>query len=82
MSEAGKVARGVYRHNKTGHRYEVIGEALHTETNELLVLYRPLYESSHELYARPRSMFVELVTINGQRVPRFEPVDQPRTFIV
>lgn len=68
------IEKGTYRHNKTGHLYEVIGAALQTETNEILVVYRPLWDSEHELYARPYEMFVEQVELDGETKPRFEKV--------
>lgn len=63
---------GTYRHNKTGKLYEVLGVALQTETDEALVIYRPLWKSEYALFARPRNMFVEPVIINGRQVQRFE----------
>jgi hypothetical protein len=60
---------GRYRHYKGG-EYEVIGVARHSETDELLVVYRPLYNSTG-LWVRPLAMFVESVTHNGEVVPRF-----------
>ena len=68
------IAKGVYRHTKSGKMYEVIGVALHTETNEQLVIYKPLYESEFELFARPHNMFTESVEIDGEMRPRFEEV--------
>jgi hypothetical protein len=62
-------APGRYRHFKGG-EYEVIGIARHSETQELLVVYRPLYNDSG-LWVRPVAMFLETVTHNGERVPRF-----------
>lgn len=81
--ESAPVEKGVYRHNKTGNLYEVIGSALHTETDDLLVAYRPLNGKKHnaDIFVRPYEMFTELVVIGGQKVPRFEKVDTPRTFI-
>jgi len=76
MSELPELEKGTYRHNKTGHLYEVIGVALHTETDEPLVVYRPLYESEYEFFVRPYAMFVENVEINGLMVPRFELIDE------
>jgi hypothetical protein len=52
----------------------VLGVALQTETDEPLVIYRPLDENEYELFARPYTMFVETVEINGRTVPRFEKV--------
>ncbi len=60
---------GRYRHYK-GHEYEVLGVARHSETDELLVVYRPLY-GDHGLWVRPLAMFCESVTVDGQTVPRF-----------
>lgn len=69
------IEKGTYRHNKKGHLYEVLGVALQTETSEPLVIYRPLYKSELELFARPYAMFVEKVDIDGQMKPRFEKVN-------
>jgi hypothetical protein len=61
---------GRYRHYK-GNEYEVIGIARHSETEEELVVYRPLYQASHPLWVRPRAMFLEPVQVEGKAVPRF-----------
>ncbi|KRA23118.1 hypothetical protein ASD65_00805 [Microbacterium sp. Root61] len=63
------VEPGVYRHFK-GARYEVIGTALHSETEEEHVVYRPL-DGDGRLWVRPRSMWDELVDRDGYRGPRF-----------
>jgi hypothetical protein len=63
---------GVYCHTKSGKLYDVLGVALQTETEEPLVIYRPLYESEFELFARPFDMFLERVEINGISEPRFK----------
>ncbi len=60
---------GRYRHYK-GNEYEVLGVARHSETDERLVVYRPLYGDGG-LWARPLAMFCESVTVDGQTVPRF-----------
>lgn len=75
------IEKGVYRHNKKGNLYEVLGVALQTETDEALVIYRPLEQNEYELFARPYAMFTELVVLNGQTMPRFEKVETPRSFI-
>lgn len=67
---------GKYRHTKSGNLYEVLGTAFQTETEELLVIYRPLYESEYELFARPYDMFIEQVAINGKQLPRFEEIHE------
>ena len=66
------IEKGTYRHTKSGKLYEVIGVALQTETNEQLVIYKALYNSEYELFARPHAMFIEEVTVNGVVTPRFE----------
>jgi len=60
---------GRYRHYKGG-EYRVIGTARHSETGELLVVYRCL-DDNDSLWVRPLAMFVETVVIAGQEVPRF-----------
>ena len=60
---------GRYRHYK-GREYEVVGVVRHSETLELLVLYRPLYNDSG-LWVRPHAMFFEEIEVDGQRLPRF-----------
>lgn len=60
---------GRYRHYK-GMLYEVLGTARHTETEELLTVYRALY-GEHGLWVRPAAMFNEEVVIDGVRQPRF-----------
>lgn len=53
-------ASGIYHHFKDASKeYEVLGTAFHTETEELLVIYRPLYKTDYELFARPVAMFLE-----------------------
>lgn len=70
------IEKGTYPHNKTGKLYEVLGVALQTETEEPLVIYRPLYEIEYELFARPYSMFIEQVSIDGMRKARFERISE------
>lgn len=60
---------GRYRHYK-GNDYLVEGVARHSETEELLVVYRPCY-GERALWVRPLEMFVEEVEVDGERVPRF-----------
>jgi len=54
-------APGIYYHFKDPEkRYEVIGTAHHTETEEAMVVYRPLYEGAiASLFVRPLAMFIE-----------------------
>lgn len=60
---------GRYRHYKGG-EYEVLGTARHSETGELLVVYRCLYDND-SLWVRPLAMFMENVIVDGREQPRF-----------
>lgn len=68
-----EIAAGRYRHYKGG-EYEVIGVARHSETLEVVVVYRPLYNASG-LWVRPYEMFVGTVEIDGKIMPRFAKLD-------
>ena len=61
---------GRYRHFKGG-EYEVLGVARHSETQEPLVVYRPL-DNDTGLWVRPLSMFLEVVEHEGKFVSRFQ----------
>lgn len=65
---------GFYEHYK-GNRYEVIDTVRHSETEELMVLYRALY-GDEGLWVRPYTMFFETLVINGSEVPRFKYIGQ------
>jgi hypothetical protein len=69
---------GRYRHYK-GKEYTVIGLALHSETQEELVVYRQEY-GEHGLWVRPKQMFQELVNVGGQMVPRFQYLGNSTTY--
>ena len=71
MSE--RPAPGAYVHYKNGKHYTVIDVVRHSETEELMVLYRAEY-GDYSLWVRPLAMFLAMVNKNGQRVRRFEPV--------
>jgi hypothetical protein len=60
---------GRYRHYK-GNEYQVLGLATHSETDEILVVYRCLY-GNYGLSVRPLDMFTEQVEVEGESVPRF-----------
>ncbi|RDB43669.1 DUF1653 domain-containing protein [Halomonas sp. DQ26W] len=61
---------GIYSHYK-GNRYEVLGVAHHSESEDALVVYRALY-GEYGLWVRPIAMFTETVEVQGQTVPRFD----------
>jgi len=64
-----KLLAGLYLHYK-GQEYEVMEVARHTETQEWVVVYRCLY-GDYSLWVRPYDMFIEMVVINGVKIPRF-----------
>ncbi len=70
----------VYRHFK-GNYYYVVDIALDSETQERMVVYKPLYERTDSmLWVRPEKMFFEKIStdrpdnITGQSV-RFKLID-------
>ncbi len=68
-SEAESLKPGIYEHYK-GNEYQVIGVALHSETEEELVVYKALY-GKELTWVRPLKMFLESVEIDGKLRPRF-----------
>ena len=64
------IPQGIYRHYK-GNLYQVLHTAQHSETEELLVVYRCLY-GEYGVWVRPLAMFSETVTVDGKQLPRFE----------
>lgn len=68
-SDAAPIIKGLYRHYK-GNYYQVLGEVIHSETLETMVLYKALY-GKRELWVRPKAMFMETVVCEGQEMPRF-----------
>ena len=72
------IKKGKYKHYK-GHDYQVFDVVRHSETEEVLVLYKPLYGDEDQnaenevgnLWVRPLLMFTEMVVVDGKEVPRF-----------
>jgi len=62
-----------YRHFK-GNEYQVLHLARHSETMELMVVYRALYDD-YGIWVRPLDMFLEQVEINGHFINRFEELE-------
>ena len=60
---------GKYKHYK-GSFYQVEGLATHSETEDKMVVYRPLY-GEQALWVRPLEMFKETIDIDGVITPRF-----------
>ena len=70
-----KIRKGRYRHYK-GKMYRVLGVARNSENpKEEMVIYMALYSSrefgKNQLWARPKKMFLEKVSVDGKRVQRF-----------
>lgn len=67
-----------YRHYKNGREYTVIALGRHSETHEELVVYRAEYNSTKygdcAVWVRPCTIFEDLVTHEGNTVPRFTPL--------
>ena len=64
------VRPGFYRHYK-GRLYKVFGEAKHSETEEVMVVYQTWY-GDRSWWVRPKAMFAENVETDGVVRPRFE----------
>ena len=68
-----KIKPGKYQHFK-GNFYQVIDMVTHSETQETLVLYKPLY-GEQALWVRPIEMFLENVERDGKVFKRFSLVE-------
>ncbi len=64
------VKPGRYRHFK-GQDYIVLGVALHSETQEVMIVYQQDYGDCR-MWVRPKAMFLETVRFEGKDVPRFQ----------
>ncbi|MCG8414583.1 MAG: DUF1653 domain-containing protein [Pseudomonadales bacterium] len=74
MLDPEKIPLGRYRHYKNK-EYQLIGIATHSETEEKLAVYRPLY-GDRGLWVRPLAMFLESVEVDGTEIPRFQYVGE------
>lgn len=62
-----------YRHFK-GKEDEIVCMARHSETEELMVVYKALYGPG-ETWVRPAKMFFEQIEVNGEMVYRFKKIN-------
>lgn len=68
------ITPGRYRHYK-GKEYFVEKLAFHSETEEIMVVYRQLYGNG-ETWVRPAWMWNETVTVDGKEIRRFQKTDE------
>ena len=68
---------GIYKHYK-GDYYRVLGESVHSDTEESFVLYERLYPLvGHPRYfVKPEKDFAMVIEKDGNHVPRFELVEK------
>jgi len=71
-----ELQKGRYKHYK-GNLYEVLMTGQHSETEEWMVVYRPLY-GKPSVWVRPYDMFMEKVEVNGVVKARFEKVNDEK----
>ena len=73
------IKKGRYSHYKTKNIYEVLGEARHSETLEIMVIYLAHYDCEKfgpaQIWVRPKTMFTETVEYKGESIPRFQYID-------
>lgn len=62
---------GIYRHNRSGDLYTVEGFTILEVTDEVAVRYCPVSAEDIE-FTRPLHSFIDVITIDGQVLPRFE----------
>ncbi len=58
----------IYKHYK-GNVYEIIALARHSETGEDMIVYRNVNKG--DVWVRPKSMWNEVVHVDGKNVLRF-----------
>ena len=72
------ITPGIYEHFKQNDKYEMLLEAVHTETQERLVIYK----SPNDLnWARPVSSWSELVE-GKERFKLLTPLDRPKDLLM
>lgn len=64
----------IWKHYK-GDTYKIITLAKHTETEEMMVVYErqtDIVHSGFRIWARPMSMFLDIIDKDDYKGPRFE----------
>lgn len=64
------VPAGYYKHFK-GNIYRVLGKAIHSETQESMVVYQAEY-GEKQLFVRPTAMFIDTLERDGVTHKRFQ----------
>ena len=67
-----KLKKGKYKHFK-GKEYELLDFAVHSETLEIMVIYKQLYGEGLT-WVRPAKMWDEYVEYEGKSVKRFSKI--------
>ena len=65
------VQTGTYKHYK-GNLYQVIGEAKEADSDEMRVVYLPLYHSPYPLFTRSPEQFNESVEVDCKVIRKYE----------
>lgn len=72
-----ELEKGIYEHYK-GKRYELLGEAIDSETLQEMVIYKAQYNSEefgeNATWVRPKKMFFEEIEVEGVKIPRFKKI--------
>ena len=69
---------GKYQHFK-GNFYQVLHLAKHSETEECMVVYQPLYDDKNgvrDIWVRPLTMFDEVIEREGKKLKRFSYIEE------
>jgi hypothetical protein len=64
-----------YRHYKNGITYLILTIAIHTETQEEMIVYQDT-SAPEKIWTRSRAMFEEDVVVDGKTMKRFTPVEE------
>src|SRR5579871_6228159 len=65
-----------YKHPDWAHRYVIVGYAILEATDEVAILYQPMYMRERIIFARALRIWQENVEWEGKLVPRFSIVTE------
>ncbi|WKY47767.1 DUF1653 domain-containing protein [Eubacteriaceae bacterium ES3] len=69
-----KIKKGKYRHYK-GKDYEVLDTAIHSESLQEMVVYKPLY-GEKKTWVRPAVMWNQMIEKDGEKIMRFTLIEE------